>query len=128
MEADRPEDVQGGCVYGLVTAEYRDAFRRFNERVCRGEPGTLEFEIEGLRGTRRHLEAHAAPLRGPDGRKVPPGPEQRFTPSGLPDDWPLAWGPGVYAFPEVYPQVPMRKDCPPEQLNLEKVLDYVTDL
>jgi predicted YcjX-like family ATPase len=68
------------------------------------------------------------PLRGPDGRKIPPGPEQRFTPSGLPDDWPLAWGPGVYAFPEVYPQVPMRKDCPPEQINLDKVLDYVTDL
>jgi predicted YcjX-like family ATPase len=68
------------------------------------------------------------PLRDADGRKVPPGPEQRFTPSALPDDWPLEWGPGQYSFPEVYPQVPMRKDCPPEQINLDKVLNFVTDL
>jgi len=67
VEAERPEDVQGGCVYGLITDEYRDAYRQFNERVCRGEAGTLEFEIEGLRGTRRRMETHAAPLRGPDG-------------------------------------------------------------
>jgi PAS domain S-box-containing protein len=67
VEADRPEDVQGGCVYGLITDEYRDAFRQFNERVCRGEPGTLEFEIVGLRGARRHMATTAAPLRGPDG-------------------------------------------------------------
>lgn len=68
------------------------------------------------------------PLRAADGRKIPPGPEQRFTPSAVPDDWPLSWGPGEYAFPEVYPQVPMRKDCPPEQINLDRVLNFVTDL
>jgi predicted YcjX-like family ATPase len=68
------------------------------------------------------------PLRDANGRKIPPGPEQRFTPSPLPDDWPLAWRPGEYSFPEVYPQVPMRKDCPPEQINLDRVLQFVTDL
>jgi predicted YcjX-like family ATPase len=65
------------------------------------------------------------PLRGPDGRKVPPGAEHRFAPSRLPDDWPLSWEAGEYAFPEVYPQVPRRKDAPPEQINLDRVLSFV---
>lgn len=64
------------------------------------------------------------PLRDADGRKLPPGPEQRFAPSRLPDDWPLAWEAGEYMFPEVYPQVPRRKDAPPEQINLDRVLTF----
>lgn len=65
------------------------------------------------------------PFRGADGRKVPPGAEQRFGVSAVPDDWPLSWGPGGYVFPEVYPQVPARKDCPPDQINLDRVIDFV---
>lgn len=67
IDADRLEDVQGKSVYDLIRPEYREAYRQFHERICRGESGTLEFEIEGLNGTRRHMESHAAPLRGPDG-------------------------------------------------------------
>ncbi len=67
VDADGPENVKGKCVYALVCDEYRDAFREFNERVCRGEKGSLEFEIVGLRGTRRHMETFAVPLRWPDG-------------------------------------------------------------
>ena len=67
VDADRPENVNGKCVYNLVGEEYRDAFREFNERVCRGEKGSLEFEIVGLRGTRRHMETCAVPLRWPGG-------------------------------------------------------------
>lgn len=65
------------------------------------------------------------PYRDADGRKVPPGEEQRFAVSAVPDDWPLNWGPCGYAFPEVYPRVPARKDCPPDQINLDRVLDFV---
>lgn len=67
VDAQSQDDVQGGCVYNLIPPAYRDAYREFNERVCRGESGTLEFEIEGLQGTIRHMESHAAPLRGSDG-------------------------------------------------------------
>lgn len=65
------------------------------------------------------------PLRDESGRKIPIGPEQRFTHSELPDDWPLNWEPGTYSFPEVYPVMPRRKDRPPEQLNLDRVLSFV---
>lgn len=67
------------------------------------------------------------PYRDADGRKIPPGAEQRFRVSALPDDWPADWRPGQFAYPEVYPTIPARKDCPPEQINLAKVLDFVLD-
>ena len=67
------------------------------------------------------------PLRGADGRKVPPGVEQRFTASPLPDDWPLEWAAGRYAFPEVYPRMPARKDYPPDQVNLDKLATFVIE-
>jgi len=67
------------------------------------------------------------PLRGPDGRKIPPAGEQRFTASELPDDWPLEWPAGRYAFPEVYPKMPARKDYPPDQVNVDKLATFVIE-
>ena len=67
------------------------------------------------------------PLRGPDGKKVSPGAEQRFTVSELPDDWPLEWPAGKFAFPEVYPKMPARKDYPPEQVNVDRLASFVID-
>ena len=63
IEADRIEALRGQCVYGLVVSEHRDAFRDLTQRVARGEEGALEFEIIGLKGTRRWLETRAVPLR-----------------------------------------------------------------
>jgi two-component system sensor histidine kinase UhpB len=63
MEAENAELLVGRCVYALVAAEHRDAFRDLTERVCGGERGHLEFEIVGLKGARRWLETHAVPLR-----------------------------------------------------------------
>jgi len=64
------EDVTGKSVYDLVAPEDRDRFRDFNERVCAGEKGSLEFEIVGLTGRRCRMETHAVPLRRPDGSMV----------------------------------------------------------
>lgn len=67
VEAESEATVTGGCVYDLIAPEYRDAFREFNEKICRGESGELQFDIIGLRGTRRHMETHAVPLHHSDG-------------------------------------------------------------
>lgn len=65
IEADRAVDVIGQCIYPLVAAPHREAFRAMNEHVCLGQKESLEFEITGLRGTRRWMETHAVPLRNP---------------------------------------------------------------
>ena len=64
------EDVTGRSVYDLIAPEDRETFRGFNERVCGGEKGSLEFDIIGLKGRRRRMETHAVPLRRPDGSIV----------------------------------------------------------
>ncbi|MGZ4899829.1 MAG: PAS domain-containing sensor histidine kinase [Candidatus Angelobacter sp.] len=68
--AERADMVTGKNVYDLIAPEDRDRFREFNQRVCRGEKGSLEFDIVGLKGVRRHMETHAAPLRDRDGSVV----------------------------------------------------------
>jgi predicted YcjX-like family ATPase len=67
------------------------------------------------------------PFRDPTGSRLPPGAEQRFGVSELPEDWPQEWKPGQYVFPEVYPKMPARKDHPPEQVNLDRVASFVID-
>ena len=63
VEAGSPEQVIGRSVYSIIIPEYHEAFRALTERVFRGDPGMLEFEILGDKGTRRWLETHAVPLR-----------------------------------------------------------------
>ncbi len=63
IEADAIAPLLGTCIYPLIAAQHRDAFRDLTERVCSGERATLVFEMVGLKGTRRWLETHAAPFR-----------------------------------------------------------------
>lgn len=70
IEADSLDQVRGRSVLDLVLPQYRQAFSELTDRVLRGESGTLEFEIEGLHGTRRWLETHATPYRDGDGQIV----------------------------------------------------------
>jgi PAS domain S-box-containing protein len=68
--ASSAQAVIGKSVYDLVAPEDRERFREFNERVCRGERASLEFDIIGLRDDRRQVETHAAPLTYSDGSTV----------------------------------------------------------
>jgi PAS domain S-box-containing protein len=67
IEADSLDQVAGHCVYPLVSEPYRAAFVELINQVFRGVSGVLEFEILGLKGTRRCLETHAAPVRAANG-------------------------------------------------------------
>ncbi|MGA8271480.1 MAG: PAS domain S-box protein [Candidatus Sulfotelmatobacter sp.] len=68
--AGSAEEVVGKNVYDLIAPEDRDRFKAFNESICRGEKRSLQFDLIGLEGERRHMETHAAPLRNPDGTVV----------------------------------------------------------
>ena len=63
LEADSFEQVVGLCVYPLIVPEHRAKFQELTGRVFRGESGTLEFQLVGLKGTTLWLEIHATPLR-----------------------------------------------------------------
>lgn len=70
LGATDADAVVGDIVYRFIAPEHRDMFRRFNEEVCSGEKGSLEYDVIARDGTRRNLETHAAPLRLKDGRTV----------------------------------------------------------
>src|SRR6266853_1622436 len=57
----------GRNFYDFVTPDDRERYRAFNESVCAGQKGVLEFHIFRMDGECRHLETHAAPLRNDDG-------------------------------------------------------------
>jgi PAS domain S-box-containing protein len=67
FEADSLDILINKNMYDLVAPHDREKYRAFNERICAGDKGSLEYDIVGLRGTLRHMETHAAPFRRPDG-------------------------------------------------------------
>jgi PAS domain S-box-containing protein len=61
-EADSATNIVGNLVFDLIASEHRSAFIKFHDRICSGHSGSMQFEIIGLKGTRRCVETHAAPL------------------------------------------------------------------
>lgn len=70
LGAQSAAQIVGGSVYDLIAPEHRDRFREFNQKICAGEKGSLEFDIIGLQGQRRQMETHAAPFCTPNGMTV----------------------------------------------------------
>lgn len=62
--------LEEACRYSpeqFVLPEYLSRFMQLHQTVMAGGSGTLEFELQGLHGTRRWVETHAVPLRSADG-------------------------------------------------------------
>ena len=70
IEADSEAEAIGLCVFDVVCRSDRTTFIAMHERIFAGEHARLEFEIEGLRGTRRQMETFAAPLEDQHGEIV----------------------------------------------------------
>ncbi len=70
IEAENEDVVRGQCAYPLVVSEHRRAFQSIIEQAFQGRSGWLQFEITGLKGTRRWMETHVVPLRNGKGEIV----------------------------------------------------------
>lgn len=62
LEADSFAQIEGQPVLNVIAPEYRTAFTQMHKRVIAGETVQMEFEVVGLKGSRRLLETHAVPL------------------------------------------------------------------
>ena len=56
--------------YSAVPPEYLETCLDVHERVLAGETVVWNYEVVGLEGRRRHVEAHSVPLRLPDGSRA----------------------------------------------------------
>lgn len=70
IEAQAEEEVLGVSVFDLVCPRDRSGFIAMHEKIFQGESAHLEFEIEGLKGTRRTMETFAAPLADEGGEII----------------------------------------------------------
>jgi signal transduction histidine kinase len=70
IEADSSDQVIGKSVLPLIVSEHRQSFQTFIETISRGESNILQFQVVGLKGTRRWLESHAVPMRDSDGQII----------------------------------------------------------
>ncbi|MEK6698262.1 MAG: PAS domain S-box protein [Nitrospirota bacterium] len=70
IEAESPDQVQGKCVYPLVSEEHREAFKAMTREVFKGKSQTLEFKMIGLKGRPLWLYTHAVPIRNEKGAVV----------------------------------------------------------
>ena len=62
-----PAELQGENFYAFVAPIDVARFRAFNERVCDGEGGQIQYEVIGRRGVRRTLVTTGVPLPLPSG-------------------------------------------------------------
>lgn len=62
IDVSDPKDVIGKNVYQLIHPEHREIYKKFNESICNGNKGTLQFQIVTNKGTIKWFESHAVPL------------------------------------------------------------------
>jgi len=63
LEATQLEDAIGRDFEQVVAPECRESFGQFHASICAGERKSHEFDIIGLRGTRRCIESYSVPLK-----------------------------------------------------------------
>lgn len=63
VDAERPEDIIGKKIYGVVAQEYKEIYRENMRRVFEGEAVVYEFKSITLKGRTCWMETHAVPLR-----------------------------------------------------------------
>ena len=68
LEASSLEVAQQQKLLDFILPDYKNDFRALHESIFRGEDGIVEFEMQGLKGTRRWLETHAVPMRDDSGQ------------------------------------------------------------
>ena len=66
LEVESIEQAREHGLMHFVLPAYRERLAEFVRRNMNGEPCTLEFEIEGMKGTHRWMKSHATPFRLPD--------------------------------------------------------------
>jgi diguanylate cyclase (GGDEF)-like protein/PAS domain S-box-containing protein len=70
IAADSEEQVRHHCVYSLIAPEHRTIYRSFNEAICDGTAGCIQFEIINLTNERRWMESYAVPFSLENGEVV----------------------------------------------------------
>jgi PAS domain S-box-containing protein len=67
IDAHSWQSVAQTCAVDLIAPEYRSSWIANHQRVCSGERLVWEFDMVGLKGTRRRMKTRATPITLSDG-------------------------------------------------------------
>lgn len=70
LQADSFEQVKEHSFCSVIPLKHQDAFKLLAQQVFQGTPGTLEFELTGLKGATIWLDIHAVPFRNEKGEII----------------------------------------------------------
>ena len=70
LEAENVEELLGKNVASLLLPAYQESFVNLVNNVFEGKTGKLQYEIMGMKGTKRFLDTHAVPLRNTEGKVI----------------------------------------------------------
>ncbi|QDU81125.1 Autoinducer 2 sensor kinase/phosphatase LuxQ [Polystyrenella longa] len=62
MEADSSSDLIGKSLIDFVLPEYQEGVKQMSESACAGNRITIEYVMQGLKGTRRWMRTTSVPL------------------------------------------------------------------
>ncbi|MBI1936517.1 MAG: PAS domain S-box protein [Ignavibacteriales bacterium] len=62
LEAESLNEIKGKSVYRVLPAKWHEVFRKLSDKISKGESVVEEFEILGIKGSRKWVETHAVPL------------------------------------------------------------------
>ncbi|HMV40933.1 MAG TPA: PAS domain S-box protein [Leptospiraceae bacterium] len=63
IDVKNAKDVIGKNVYQLIHPDHRETFKKFNESICDGKKGSLQFKIITAKGRIKWFETNAVPLQ-----------------------------------------------------------------
>lgn len=66
LGAENLEAVIDTSIYRFIAPEHQAEFKAFNQQICAGHRGSLEFQIISCSGKRRWMESYAVPLQNSD--------------------------------------------------------------
>jgi two-component system cell cycle sensor histidine kinase/response regulator CckA len=70
IEAQSLDQIKGKPFLPIIAPEFRSAFLSLFRNVLAGNTDSLEYQITGMRGTRRWLEMQAVPFSDPSSEKL----------------------------------------------------------
>ena len=66
VEAVSIDEVRGGCVLDLIDEEYHEKYKESVDAAYRGETRNVEYVMTSLKGTKRRVSQHSAPIFNTD--------------------------------------------------------------
>ena len=62
IDVEHIDEIRGSSILGIVDPEYQEAYKKSIDDAYEGKNTNVEFTITGLKGSKRRMSQHTAPI------------------------------------------------------------------